>query len=126
MMPSSRSKSEEMLVGILFICLIATIVFSVISINNLHLYSKYQQIKLEAKAFSLIIQCHIDQIISREVTNLYQNPSWTTIESKFLISIIHPLNKTKRIFEETSVPVSLYNTVVSRLFFQILIFFFRY
>jgi hypothetical protein len=115
-----------MLVGILFICLIATIVFSVISINNLHLYSKYQQIKLEAKAFSLIIQCHIDQIISREVTNLYQNPSWTTIESKFLISIIHPLNKTKRIFEETSVPVSLYNTVVSRLFFQILIFFFRY
>lgn len=113
-MVAPRFKSEEMLVGIIFICLLATIMCSIISINNLHLYAKYQEVKLEAEAFSLMIQCHIEQIVSREVTNPYQNPPWTTLESKFRISIVHPLNRTRTIFEESSVPISLYNSVVSR------------
>jgi hypothetical protein len=113
-MASSRFKSEEMIVGIIFICLLATIMCSIISMNNLHLYTKYQEIKHEAETFSLIIQCHIDKIISREITNLYHKPTWTSIESKFVISVIHPLNNTKQVFEESSVPISLYNSVVSR------------
>jgi hypothetical protein len=31
-----------------------------------------------------------------------------------VISVIHPLNNTKQVFEESSVPISLYNSVVSR------------
>ncbi|CAF4663997.1 unnamed protein product, partial [Rotaria sp. Silwood1] len=113
MMGSSHLKSEEMLVGIIFICLLTTILCSMISISNLPLYSKYQEIKLQHATFSFIIQCHIDKIIVREITNSNDNSSWTIIESKFIISIIHPLNNTKRTFEESTVPISLYNTVVN-------------
>ncbi|CAF0872509.1 unnamed protein product [Rotaria sordida] len=112
-MASSRLKSDELFVGIVFICLLTTILCLMISISNLPLYSKYQQVKLQQATFSLIIQCHIDKIIVREITNSNDNSSWTIIESKFIISIIHPLNNTKQNFEESTVPLSLYNTVVN-------------
>ena len=113
-MVSPRLKSDEMLVGIIFICLLTTIMCSIITINNLHLYSRYQQIKLEADTFSLVIQCHIVKIVSREVTSPFQqHSSWTSVESRFLISILHPQNNTRKLFEEESVPLAIFNTVVS-------------
>lgn len=117
MIRSSDLKSNEMLIGIMFICLLVTIICSAMSINNFDLYIKYQQIKFESEKFSLLIQCQIDEIISREIINSSENLPWTIVESKFIISIIHPLNNTKQTFEESSVPISLYNTVVSPFIF---------
>jgi len=114
---SSKLKSQEMLIGTLFICLLATIMCSLIAIKNYDLYFKYQDMKIQADRFTLMIQCYIEQILTREYTNPYQNPTWTFLKSKFLISIIHPMNNTRKTFEESSVPISLYYSVVRRLIF---------
>mgnify|MGYP000678150628 CR=1 FL=1 len=109
-----RFKINEMLIGMSFICLSATVLCFLISISNLHLYSRYQEIRSKSKLFSLNIQCHVDKILTHEIRDLNHDPSWTYIESKFLISLVHPLNNAKRVFEESSVPILLYNTVVGR------------
>ncbi|CAF4952524.1 unnamed protein product, partial [Rotaria socialis] len=112
-MTSPNSKSEKVLVGGFFICALATIMCSILSLSNLHLYTKYEETKFQHATFSLAISCHIDKIITREIKNPSLDPLWTGIESKFLISIIHPVNNTIKFFEESSVPLSSYLTVVN-------------
>ncbi|CAF4332358.1 unnamed protein product [Rotaria magnacalcarata] len=41
------------------------------------------------------------------------DPLWTGIESKCLISIIHPVHNIRKFFEESFVPSSSYLTVVN-------------
>jgi hypothetical protein len=108
-MVNAYVKSEEMFIGIVFICLLATIMCSIIAINNIHLHTEYQQVRYEAQRFSLRLSCTIENIVTRE----RRHPSWTSIESKFLISIQHPLNNNRTYFEVISVPISLFTSVVS-------------
>lgn len=106
---------QEMIKMVLFILLSIGIIGPTMSALNLSFYSQYKQTKSDAQIYSLTLPCFVEKIIAREI-NEKNRPSWTMIESRFLISIQHPLNSTKKYFEEKSIPLSTYNSVVSLMF----------
>lgn len=100
-----------MLKVVLFLFISIGIFGPTIATLNFSLYTQYKQTKTDAETFSLTLPCSVEKIISREI-NEKNRPSWTIVESKFLISIQHPFNNTKKYFEEKSIPISTYNSVV--------------